>query len=111
MNASTKRNPNRRPTHPGAILREDVLPALKMSQTEFADLLRVSRVTVSELLHEKRSLSAEMAVRIGTLLKTTPESWLRMQVSVDLWEVAQQPAKLAAVKPLPASRLADLVAA
>ena len=111
MNASTKRKPNRRPTHPGAILREDVLPALKMSQTEFADLLRVSRVTVSELLHEKRSLSAEMAVRIGTLLKTTPESWLRMQVSVDLWEVAQQPAKLAAVKPLPASRLADLVAA
>jgi plasmid maintenance system antidote protein VapI len=49
-------------------------------------------------------------VRIGTLLKTTPESWLRMQASVDLWEVAQQPAKLAAVKPLPASRLADLVA-
>lgn len=111
MSASTKRNPNRRPTHPGAILREDVLPALKMTQTEFADLLGVSRVTVSELLHEKRSLSAEMAVRIGTLFKTTPESWLRMQEAVDLWEVAQQPAKLAAVKPLPASRLADLVAA
>jgi addiction module HigA family antidote len=92
-------------------LREDVLPALKMTQTEFADLLGVSRVTVSELLHEKRSLSAEMAVRIGTLFKTTPESWLRMQAAVDLWEVAQQPAKLAAVKPLSASRLADVVAA
>jgi addiction module HigA family antidote len=45
-------------------LREDVLPALKMTQTELADPLGVSRVTVSELLHEKRSLSAEMAVRI-----------------------------------------------
>lgn len=67
MHASTKRNPSRRPTHPGAILREDVLPALKMTQTGFADLLRVSRVTVSELLHEKRSLSVEMTVRIGTL--------------------------------------------
>lgn len=88
MNASTKRNPNRRPTHPGAILREDVLPALRMTQTELAGLLRVSRVTVSELLHEKRSLSAEMAVRIGTLFKATPESWLRMQEAVDLWEVA-----------------------
>lgn len=109
MNTRTKRNPDRRPTHPGAILREDVLPALRMTQTEFADLLRVSRVTVSELLHEKRSLSAEMAVRIGTLFKTTPESWLRMQEAVDLWEVAQQPAKLASVKPLPASRLAELV--
>lgn len=111
MNANTKRNPKRRPTHPGAILREDVLPALKMSQTEFADLLRVSRVTVSELLHEKRAFSAEMAVRVGRLFKTTPESWLRMQAAVDLWEVAQQPAKLADVKPLPARRLADLVAA
>jgi addiction module HigA family antidote len=111
MNASTKRSPNRRPTHPGAILREDVLPALKMTHTEFADLLGVSRVTVSELLHEKRSLSAEMAVRIGTLFKTTPESWLRMQAAVDLWEMAQQPAKLAAVKPLSASRLADWAAA
>jgi antitoxin HigA-1 len=32
----TLRNPNRRPTHPGTVLREDVLPALKMTQTEFA---------------------------------------------------------------------------
>lgn len=53
------RNPNRPPTHPGAVLREDVLPALAMTQTEFAKRLRVSRLTVSELLHEKRALSAE----------------------------------------------------
>lgn len=105
MSTNTMRNPNRRPTHPGAILREDVLPALDMTQTEFADRLDVSRVTVSELLHEKRALSAEMAVRIGTLLNTSPESWLRMQEAVDLWEVAQRPAKLAAVKPLPKRRL------
>ena len=77
MNTATKRDPNRRPTHPGEILREDVLPALNMSQTEFAKLLDVSRVTVSELLLEKRALTADMAVRIATLLKTTPESWLR----------------------------------
>jgi len=104
----TKRNPNRRPTHPGAILREDVLPALGMSQTEFAALLDVSRLSVSELLHEKRALSPEMAVRIATVLNTSPESWLRMQEAVDLWEIRQQPARLAAVKPLPKSRLADM---
>ena len=46
------RDPNRRPTHPGAILREDVLPALKMTQTEFATRLGVSRLTVSEILHK-----------------------------------------------------------
>lgn len=78
------RNPNRRPTHPGAILREDVLPALEMTQTELAQRLGVSRLTVSELLLEKRSMSAEMTLRIAKLLNTTPESWLRMQQAVDL---------------------------
>jgi addiction module HigA family antidote len=100
------RNPNRRPTHPGAILREDILPALKMTQTELAERLDVSRLTVSEILHEKRGLSPEMAVRIGLLLATSPESWLRMQEAVDLWEVQQGTAKLALVKPLEKSRLA-----
>jgi addiction module HigA family antidote len=94
------RNPNRKPTHPGAILREDVLPALKMTQGEFAKRLRVSRLTVSELLHEKRTLSAEMAVRLAHLLKTTPESWLRMQEAVDLWTIAQNPKRLNGIRPI-----------
>jgi addiction module HigA family antidote len=100
------RNPNRRPTHPGAVLREDVLPALKMTQTEFAKLLGVSRLSVSDLLHEKRALSPEMAVRVATLLNTSPESWLRMQQAVDLWDLQRQPGDLAAIKPLPKNRLA-----
>ena len=100
------RNPNRQPTHPGAILREDVLPALEMTQTEFAARLGVSRLTVSELLHEKRGMSAEMAVRVAKLLQTSPESWLRMQEAVDLWEVQQKPAKLAGIKPLKKELLA-----
>jgi addiction module HigA family antidote len=94
------RNPQRRPTHPGAILREDVLPALGMTQTELAERLAVSRLTVSELLHEKRALSPEMAARVAKLLRTTPESWLRMQEAVDLWEIEQHPERLAAVRPL-----------
>ncbi len=110
MNTTMKRNPNRRPTHPGVILREDVLPALKMSQTEFAERLGVSRLSVSELLLEKRALTAEMAARLAKLLDTTPESWLHMQDAVALWEIAQEPAKLAAVKPLPAKRLEAVAA-
>lgn len=94
------RNPDRRPTHPGAILREDLLPALDMTQTEFARRLGVSRLTVSELLHEKRGLSPELAVRIARLTRTTAESWLRMQEALDLWRVNQQPARLARIKPL-----------
>lgn len=99
------RNPNRRPTHPGAILREDILPALKMTQTKLAELLDVSRLRVSELLYEKRALSPEMAVRISKLLNTSPESWLRMQETVDLWTVQQETTKFIAVKPLSKSRL------
>ncbi len=100
------RNPNRRPTHPGAILREDVLPALEMTQTELAQRLGVSRLTVSDLLHEKRGITPEMALRVAKLLNTTPESWLRMQQAVDLWDVQQQPEKLANIKPLKKELLA-----
>lgn len=88
----TLRNPNRKPTHPGAILREDVLPALGMTQTAFAKRLAVSRLTVSELLHEKRGLSADLAIRLGRLTDTTPESWLRMQETLDLWVLNQSKA-------------------
>ena len=84
------RNPNRRPTHPGAILREDILPQLHITQSVFADHLGVSRLTVSEILHEKRGVSAEMAVRIAKVIGGTPESWLHMQEAVDLWEVEQK---------------------
>jgi addiction module HigA family antidote len=86
------RNSSRKPTHPGAILREDVLPALAMTQTEFARRLAVSRLTVSELLHEKRGLSADLAIRLSKLTATTPESWLRMQESLDIWTLNQSKA-------------------
>ena len=97
------RNPNRKPTHPGAILREDVLPALGMTQTEFAKRLLVSRLTVSDVLHEKRGLYPELAARIGKLTRTTPESWLRMQTAVDLWEIGRHPERLAEIRPLEAA--------
>jgi addiction module HigA family antidote len=94
------RDPRRKPTHPGAILREDVLPELKLTQTEFARCLGVSRLSVSELLHEKRALSPDMAVRIAKFTNTTPESWLRMQQAVDLWELQQQPARYRHIRPV-----------
>jgi antitoxin HigA-1 len=57
----------------------------------------VSRLTISELLLEKRSLSPEMAARIAKFLRTTPQSWLRMQNAVDLWEIDQHPELFAKV--------------
>ncbi len=83
------RDSKRRPTHPGELLREDVLPALGMTQAEFAENLGVSRLTVSELLHEKRALTPDMAVRLSRLIGTTAESWLAMQAALDLWGLEQ----------------------
>ena len=100
------RNPKRRPTHPGAVLREDVLPALGISQGQLATHMGVSRLTVSELVHEKRGLSAEIAVRLAMVLRTTPETWLRMQQAVDLWEAQQDAGKFEKVQPLPKALLA-----
>lgn len=90
MATKSLRNPNRRPTHPGAILREDVLPALKMTQKEFADWIGVSRLTVSDVLNEKRTVTPDMAIRLGKALGNGPEIWLRMQQTRDLWDLAQR---------------------
>ncbi len=96
------RDPKRKPTHPGEVLREDVLPALGMSQTELAKRLGVSRLSVSELLLEKRALSADMAVRMAIFTNTTPESWLRMQEALDLWELERHPKRYKHIEPVAA---------
>ena len=96
------RDPKRKPTHPGETLREDVLPALEMTQGEFAKRLGVSRLTVSELLHGKRALSPDMAVRIARLTNTSPESWMHMQAAVDLWELEQDPQRYRHIDPIAA---------
>lgn len=85
----TLRNPNRRPTHPGEVLRLDVLPALRTTQGAFAAALGVSRLTVSQLLNGHRALSPEMALRLEKLLGASAQSWLRMQEAVDLWDASQ----------------------
>lgn len=76
----------RRPTHPGALLREVILPAAGISQTELANMIGVSRRAISELCQEKRSLSVDMAHRLARVFNTSLESWLNMQIAVDVWD-------------------------
>ena len=76
----------RAPTHPGAVLREDVLPALKdVSVSAFARSLGVSRQTLHSVLAERSGISAEMALRLGTLLGNGAQLWLDMQSRHALW--------------------------
>ena len=86
----TLRNKKRIPTHPGALLREVVLPELGITQAEFADRLEVSRRTVSEILHERRPVTPDMAIRLGKLLGNGAGLWLRMQQAVDVWTLERQ---------------------
>jgi addiction module HigA family antidote len=80
----------RRPTHPGAILREDVLPALGLSISEAARQLGVTRQTLHRIMAEKVSVTPEMAARLGRFCGNGPGLWLRMQQAYDLWHVERE---------------------
>jgi addiction module HigA family antidote len=100
----TTRNPKRRPSHPGALLREIVLPDAGISQAELAKRMGVSRLTVSEIIHEKRAVTADIAHRLGRVFGNGPELWLNMQKAVDLWEAEQTNRReYARIKPLQAA--------
>ena len=79
----------RRPTHPGAVLLEDVIKPLGLTITDAAQMLGVSRKTLSELVNEKAMLSPDMAIRIAKATGTSVESWMNMQQKLTLWEAEQ----------------------
>ena len=75
----------RPPTHPGAILREDVLPNLpSMSASTFARCLGISLQTLNSVLTERAGISAVIARRLGKLLGNGPQLWLDLQTNYDL---------------------------
>ncbi len=84
---------NRQPTHPGEVLLEDVIKPLGLTITEAAKYLGISRKALSEFIHGKSSLSTEMSIRISEATKTSPESWLNMQIKLDLWKALQKKPK------------------
>jgi antitoxin HigA-1 len=72
------------PNHPGAMLREVVIPALAKPKTEIARLLGVSRQALYDVLSERQPITPAMALRIGKLCGNGPELWLAMQRTYDL---------------------------
>lgn len=87
-----------RPTHPGEILREDVLPSIGRPKAEIARLLGLSRQSLYDILNEKQAITPAVALCIGKLTGTTAESWLNMQQAYDLRiseaEMAEQLARI-----------------
>ena len=70
---------NRKPTHPGEILLEEFLKPLGMSQVELAGKMGVPIQRVNTLINGKRDMTAETAVLLSRVLKTTSEFWMNLQ--------------------------------
>lgn len=90
------------PPHPGEILQDTVIQAGRITVTEFAKRLGVSRVALSRVINARAAVSADMALALAAALGGSAESWLQMQAAYDLWHAAKkrrpkvQPLKLAA---------------
>jgi addiction module HigA family antidote len=74
-----------RPAHPGAILREDVLPGLDMPLSRVAVHLGVSRQTLYDIINEKRGVTADIAARLGRAFGNSALFWLNLQSQHDAW--------------------------
>jgi antitoxin HigA-1 len=88
MTIQNTRALERRPIHPGEMLREEFLPDYGLTVTALAEAAGVSRQSVNELLRERRAVSPEMALRLGRLFAMSAEFWLNLQRNVDLWDAA-----------------------
>ncbi|HEV7411663.1 MAG TPA: HigA family addiction module antitoxin [Bradyrhizobium sp.] len=85
-----KRNPNRCPSHPGALLREDLIPATGKTKVEIARLLGISRQHLHDIMEEKKPISPEVAVRVGKLFGDGASVWVRMQAAYDTWHAERK---------------------
>lgn len=90
-----KKRPNRKPSHPGEVLKSLWLDELGYTQAEFAQMLvdktgdriklSTMKTKLSEVIKGKRAMTAEFAVLISKVLDTSPKMWMNLQTNVDIW--------------------------
>jgi addiction module HigA family antidote len=90
MAHAAKRDPNRCPTHPGALLRVYVIPSTGRTKAEIARLLGISRQHLYDILRERKPVSPSVAVRLGKLLGDGAGVWVRMQAAYDTWHAERE---------------------
>jgi addiction module HigA family antidote len=73
-----------KPVHPGEILREEFMKPLGLSMNKLALDLRVPVTRIAEIVHERRAISTDTALRLGRYFNTTPLFWMNLQVRYDL---------------------------
>ena len=80
---------NRRPIHPGQIIRFEYLEPLNLTQQKLADAIGVTRVRINEIILGKRSITPDTAFRLAKVFNTTPDFWINLQMNVDMWDTLQ----------------------
>ncbi|PIQ82158.1 MAG: addiction module antidote protein, HigA family [Candidatus Omnitrophica bacterium CG11_big_fil_rev_8_21_14_0_20_64_10] len=86
---------HRKPTHPGEILLSDFLEPMGLSQVKLAHRMKVSVQRVNTLINGKRDITAETAILLSRVLKTTPEFWMNLQDACNLYEARERLARAA----------------
>ena len=86
--------PMKNPPHPGLHVRHDCLEPLKLSVTDGAKVLGVSRQALNNLVNGKSGISPEMAVRLSKAFGGSPAVWLKMQLDYDLRQIARTASKI-----------------
>lgn len=99
--------PQRRPLTPGDHLR-DIIEERATTQQQFADALGITRRRLNEILNGRRGISPDTALRLGRVLGTSAELWLRLQNQLELWDAINGPGAkaIAKLKPLKAPNAA-----
>jgi antitoxin HigA-1 len=72
------------PIHPGEILREDFMKPLRLTAHRLAMALHVPATRITEIIHKRRGITADTAIRLGRYFKTAPRFWLNLQTAYDL---------------------------
>ena len=88
------------PAHPGRILRNHHLDPLSMKIAELADVLGVSRKTVSKLANERGSITPDMALRLSRVFGASPHLWMNLQKNYDLWYASTHSGDWKRVQPI-----------
>src|ERR1700761_5601051 len=97
---------DRRPVPPGEILLREFLEPLGLTQSEFAKRIDVTAARLSEIIHGKRPITMDTALRLERALGFKAESWLRMQLTLDMYDAIHGPAARAVAKIKPIIRVA-----
>jgi len=83
---------HRPPTHPGEMLLGEFLKPMNISQTDFAERIGVSYPRLNEIIHGKRSVTPDTALRLARVLGMPADFWLGLQTDWDLWHAMRKPA-------------------